>query len=303
MSKETPIPAAANLFLKVFYAVPAVNFPFTNLNVSVSLLGAAFLTCIRFSAESILVNSFGWPEGATVTMEAASSCASVCHSTILCTGLITAFLTQKYDVAAKIKDQGTDKKWWPDLADTLLQFCTGYMIYDTLVNVLWLRWNSELQTFEFTPDDILFLGHHAVTTFYMTSCRVIGAGYMSAMICMLLGELTNPLQNTWMIGELAMKLDCCNGPSAQNFHSWVTVAFAAAYFSMRAFIAPLFFLDVSYQLLNKKGRANIPLVLNIFWNLMIWGVVFGSGSWVQKTYNILAEFKAETMGGEAQQEL
>jgi hypothetical protein len=54
---------------------------------------------------------------------------------------------------------------------------------------------------------------------------------------------------------------------------------------------------------TKKGRANIPLGLNIFWNLLIWGVVFGSGSWIVKTYNMLANFVAGTTGAEAQQEL
>lgn len=294
MSK-TSMPAVANFYLKVYNALPTINVPFTKFNVSFSLLSAVFLTCIRFTAESVLVSKFGWPEGATPTMEASASCASVCHSTILCTGLIVAFLTQKYDVAAKIQDQGIDKKWWPEFADALLQFCTGYMVYDTVINILWLRWNSELQTFEFGIDDYLFLGHHMVTTTYMSSCRVIGAGYMSAMICMLLGEITNPLQNMYMIAEVAVKLDCCNGPLMQQFYSFITVAFAAAYFSVRVVIAPPFFAMITYVLLlTKRGRTNVPLGLNIFWNLLIWGVVFGSTSWIVKCYNILAEFAAGT---------
>ena len=293
----------ANFYLKLYHALPLINIPFTKFNISFSLLSATFLSFIRFSSESILVSQFGWPEDATPTREAAASCAAICHSTILCTGLIVAFMTQKYDVAAKIKDQGAavGKTWWPDFADALLQFCTGYMVYDTCFNILWLRWNSELHIFEFGMDDYLFLGHHIVTSTYMSSARVLGAGYMSAMICMLLGEITNPLQNLYMMAEVAVTLDCCNGPFAQQFHSFVTVAFAAAYFSVRVAIAPPFFAMITYVLLfTKRGRSNVPLGLNIFWNMLIWGVVFGSTSWILKCYHILADFAADP---EAQQEL
>ena len=132
-----------------------------------------------------------------------------------------------------------------------------------------------------------------VTSVYMISARVIGAGYMSAMICMLLGEITNPLHNLYFFGEKALTLECCNGPFVQSFHSTVTIAFAAAYFLVRVIIAPPFFLLVTFVLLfTKRGRANIPLPLNVFWNLLIWGVCFGSGSWIQKCYNIVADFVA-----------
>ena len=300
-TESIPIPGVASFYLKFKHGLPAINVPFTNFDISLSLLSAIFLTCIRFSVEPMLVNVFGWPENAIPTKEAASSLTSICHSTTLCSGLIVAFLNEKYDVAAKIKDQGTGNTWWRDFADTLLQFCTGYMVYDTVINIFLLRWDSELKTLVFETDDYLFLAHHLMTSSYMTSCRIIGAGYMSAFICMLLGEITNPFQNLYMVAEIAVKLDCCNGPSMQQFFDFIKVVFAAAYFTVRTFIAPPFFIMVSYKLLlTKKGRTNIPIGLNIYWNLMIWGVVFGSASWILKCYNILAEFAA---GIGAQQEL
>ena len=297
MSKttDTQIPAVANYYLKIYHALPAINVPFTNFDISLSLLSAVFLTCIRFTNESILVKVFGWPEDAIPTKEAASSMTSIWHSTILCSGLIVAFMNEKYDVAAKIQDQGKDKKWWRDFADALLQFCTGYMVYDTVINIFLLRWTPELKTFVFNTDDYLFLAHHMMTSSYMTSCRIIGAGYMSAFICMLLGEITNPFQNLFMVAEIAVKLDCCNGPAMQQFFDFIKVVFAAAYFTVRTFIGPPFMLMVSYSLLlTKKGRTNVPILLNLFLNLMIWGVVFGSISWITKCYNILADFAAGT---------
>ena len=291
---SSPIPAVANLFVTLYRALPKAIVPFTSLDISFSLLSTVFLTSVRFGSEYVLVQNFGWPEDATPTREAASSCGSITHSTILCTGLIVAFWTQAYDVAAKIKDQAKPNQWWPDFADALLQLCTGYMIYDALINILWLRWDSEASTFMFTDDDFLFIAHHIVTSFYMISARVIGAGYMSAMACMLLGEITNPLHNLYFIGEQAMKLDCCNGAFARAVHSVVTIVFAAAYFSVRVIIAPPFFLGITIVLLlTKRGRTNIPLALNLFWNMLIWGVCFGSGSWIRKCYYIVADFIAE----------
>lgn len=303
-STDSSIPAVANFYLKLYHGIPKANVPFTKFNVSFSLVSAIFLTIVRFTSEYMLVNSFGWPEGVTTTTEASSCCASICHSTILCTGLIVAFQTQTYDVAAKITDQSTPNKWWPDFADALLQFCTGYMIYDSCINILWLRYDPEVSLLvpQLIGEDYLFLAHHTVTSIYMISARVIGAGYMSAMVCMLLGELTNPLHNMYFLGEHAMSLECCNGPAAQQFHNAVTIVFAAAYFLFRVVIAPPFFASITYVLLfTKKGRANVqPLGLNIFWNILIWGVCFGSEGWIRKCYHIVADFfaAAQQTGGE-----
>jgi hypothetical protein len=184
--------------------------------------------------------------------------------------------------------------WWKKFVDALLQFCTAYMLYDATINVLWLRWNPTLVKFDFSPDDVLFLAHHIVTSFYMISARVIGAGHQSAMICMLLGELTNPFSNLYLIGELAMKLDCCNGPTAQQLHYITKISFAIMYNLFRVVIAPPFFAHTTYSLLlTKKGRTNVPLPLNIFWNILIWGVCFGSASWIIMCNQIILDYMSE----------
>jgi hypothetical protein len=301
------IPLVARCWLAVYNNLPIVTIGKT-LNVSMMLASAMFLTSIRFLAEYLLVTVFGWPEGDTFTKEAAASCGSICHSTLLCIGLIVAFQNteKRCDPAARMEES---PQWWQHFADALLQFCTGYMVYDALVNILFLRWDP-LQPWALpvlNEDDKLFLMHHIMTTTYMTSARVIGAGHMSAMTCMLLGELTNPLHNLFMIGEVAMKLECCNGPLARKAHTVVSVAFAAMYNLFRAILAPPTFVVVSYYLiLTKKGRTNIPIVINILWNLMIWAVVFGSGSWIQKCHGILMDFITTQFGsgkGEIEKEL
>jgi hypothetical protein len=201
---------------------------------------------------------------------------------------MVAFATQTCQPAARM---GEAPLWWQKFADSLLQFCTGYMVYDALVNILYLRYDPSLHSIVLNDDDKLFLVHHIMTSTYMTSARIIQAGHMSAMICMLLGELTNPLHNLYMMGEVAMKLDCCNGLTAQRFHAAISIAFAAMYNLFRAVLAPPVFAWVSYCLIvSKQGRTNIPLSLNLLWNFMIWAVVFGSSSWIVKCHGILVDF-------------
>jgi hypothetical protein len=295
-TKDTPapVPFVAKVWLTIYEGIPAVHVPFTNFNISFTLLSAVFLTGCRFLSEYMLVNYFGWPDDGTPSKEGAASCAGICHSTILCTGLIVAFSTEKYDVAAKIETFTKTTGWWNKFVDALLQFCTAYMLYDGMINVLWLRYNPTLVKFEFSNDDVLFLAHHIVTSFYMISARVLGAGHQSAMICMLLGELTNPLSNLYLIGELAMKLDCCNGPTAQQLRYIIKITFAIMYNLFRVIIAPPFFAHTTYSLLlTKKGRTNVPLPLNIFWNVLIWGVCFGSASWIIMCNQIIVDYMSE----------
>jgi hypothetical protein len=291
-NQDGAIPFVTRLWLYVYKSIPSIKVPFLNLDIGFALFSSFILTCIRYTAEYVLQTYFGWPsEGtdATYTKEAAASCASICHSTTLCTGLIVAFLSQPYDPAGSLKES---PKYYQGYVNALLQFCTGYMVYDAVINILWLRTdfpNSFIPTLG--HDDLLFLGHHIMTSLYMTSSRVIQAGHMSAMACMLLGELTNPLHNSFMIGEKAMKLDCCNSSRAQSIHAIISVAFAAMYNLFRAILAPIILGHVSYCLIGKKkGRTNIPLLLNLLWNFMIWAVVFGSTSWIVKCHGILMDF-------------
>jgi hypothetical protein len=296
------IPALAKRWLAVYYAVPKINIPGTNLSMSFVFAGATFLLCFRLAAEQFLSVAFNWPEGHLNTKMAAASMTSVCHSLILLGGLITAFRYKvKYSPSERLD---VAPLWWQHFSDAILQFCTGYMVYDGIYNVLLLR----IQTGDWVPtfglEDYLFLFHHLVTSTYMTSARAIKAGYMSAMMCMLLGEITNPVHNSFFVAHHAMGVDCCNGEFAQKLYSVIEVVFAASYFFMRVCIAPIGLGHVSYDLVKNGSKNKIPLGLNIFWNCMIWGVVFGSYFEILKCYNILNKVASRYAGnGEEEVEL
>lgn len=302
--QEAQIPTVAKAWLSIYHAIPKLHVPYGDLDFSFALFSALMLSCVRFLAEYVLIQSFGWPtaeegsllNGTTATKEAAACCASICHSSLLCVGLIVAFATQRCDPISKRTDH---PQWWQDFADALLQFCTGYMVYDAVINIVLLRWDPQTHMLPiFNDDDKLFLVHHVMTSFYMTSARAVGAGHMSAMMCMLLGEMTNPLHNLYMLGEVAMTQECCNGQAAQRRHAIISVAFAAMYNLFRAVFSPTAMVFVTYRLLlTKRGRTNVPLPLNIVWNLMIWAVIFGSFSWMVKCQGILNDFYMTTFSG------
>jgi hypothetical protein len=289
------IPAIAKRWLTAYDAVPQINVPLTNLNVSFVLASATFLLCFRLAAEQFLTTVFNWPEGHVNTKMAAASMISICHSLILVGGLLTAFRScAKYSPSERLD---AAPLWWQQFVDAVLQFCTGYMVYDAIYNVYLVRIQPGDWVPTFGLEDYLFLAHHMITATYMTSARVVKAGYMSAMMCMLLGEITNPVHNSFFIAEQAMGLDCCNGAFGQKVYSVVEVAFAASYFFTRVFIAPIGLGHVSYDL-TRNGRKNkIPLGLNILWNFMIWAVIFGSYFEIAKCYSILKKTASWYAGG------
>ena len=283
------------IFMKLYYATPPMVVPVINLSYSFSLVSAVFLLICRTIGEYIMVNVFNWPEGHEKTIESRSAISSICHSTILCTGLILAFTSYRpYSPSAKFS---ISPKWWQDYVDCLLQFCTGYMLYDALFNILLLRWdimNGDLYPKYITFDDMLFLVHHIITTWYMSSTRIIQAGHMSAMCCMLLGELSNPLHNMYMMADNAITLDCCNGPIGQQMHYVIEISFAVVYNILRVIIGPIAMIHLSYDILcTTQGKTNIPLGLRITWTCMVWIVIFGSFSWIMKCNDIILKFVHE----------
>ena len=69
------------------------------------------------------------------------------------------------------------------------------MIYDALVQFIADRWVPGSGPV-LSVADWMFLGHHAATSFYMTSARVVKAGHMSAMALMFFGEVSRSLSSS-----------------------------------------------------------------------------------------------------------
>jgi hypothetical protein len=119
------LPSYGKRFRSVYTSFPKVNLPFTNVSFSFVTVAAAFLISVRLSSVKIMENFFGWPIDDVVTDRAASSVPAIVHSSILCPGLIAAFLVRKFSPGEHISKSN---QAWQDLANGLLEFCTGYMV-------------------------------------------------------------------------------------------------------------------------------------------------------------------------------
>ena len=293
MDDEQPTYKWVKVWLKIFYSIPPMVVPIINLSYSFSFVTALFLLASRNIGEYIMVNTFNWPgpgdEDYEATMWGRGSVSSIVHSTLLCIGLVIAFRTQKYSPSAHLS---IAPQWWQNFVDSLLQFCTGYMIYDGIFNIILLRWDyGDLYPRRINFDDCLFLAHHLITSWYMSSTRIIKAGHMSAMACMFLGELSNPIHNMYMMSEHAQTVSCCNGPVGQAMHYWIEVAFAFTYNFLRVVVGPVAMIHLSYDVaLSKQGRTNIPLGLRITWTAMVWIVIIGSMPWITKCNTVIFSF-------------
>jgi hypothetical protein len=282
-------PFLCNVWRTLANSLPSTTIG--SLDVSMTLTSALVLALIRFTAEHVMVTVFSWPSNAVATKYAAASVASIFHSTSLVPGLAVCFLSsQRYNPSSKLSDEPV---WWQQAAISLIQFCTGYMLYDALLNILWMKLTM---VGRLDDSDVMFLVHHLVTTVFMTSNRILRAGHQAAMICMFWGELTNPLHNSMFILEAANKLDCCNGPTTTVALDAVNVAFSALYVLIRSVVAPVALSHLIWNLWS-KGRPHLPLSCIIFWSVLILVVQLGSISTIQDCWNVLVRYYYETYYG------
>jgi len=253
-----------------------ITIPGTDVDIGFSLLCAAIFCILRVTFRHILY-SFGWEVDATDTLFASSCMASVCHSTILLLGLVPTLLSQKYVPSEKLQPS---PQWYKDATNSLMGFCTGYMVYDAVMTIV-ERWIPGIGPV-FLDDDKMFIGHHILTILYMTSARWIKAGHISAMSLMTNGEASAPIMNCYLFIEKMLDQECC------RHISWLPALFTIAeqifsitYLICRVMVSPFVIGHITYDLVfTKHGRRDIPLWLSILWLPLCWGVQFGSIPWI-----------------------
>jgi hypothetical protein len=160
------------------------------------------------------------------------------------------------------------------------------MIFDAIFNIRnSLMLGLELETFE-----LLVLGHHFATTFYMVSARIVGAGHLSAMMLMLCGEISNPFMNGMFVTRFAIKLSCCRGPWMEALHSFLELGYAIVYVYFRIAIGPLVAAQLTYDLLGTpQGRKNVPFLLSFVWCCLVWAVIVGSIPFIKEALGMLGD--------------
>jgi hypothetical protein len=272
-SSSQDIPILLQFWINLQSSLPCM--PIFGMNFSLTLLSSICLGIVRYVAEFILVHAFGWPSHSFDTKMAASSCGSIVHSLNLVPALGLLFASHRYNPSESLVDAPV---WWRQAVTALLQFCTGYMIYDAVLNICWCKLSMGRGPLD--SEDYMFLGHHLATVLYMISTRITGAGHQSAMICMFLGEMTNPVHNSYYVAIAAQQMTCCNGTFSKAMFVGIEFCFGLSYFIMRALVAPVIFMHLTFVLWWRRNKR-LPMWLIALWSLLIWGVEIGSIPWIK----------------------
>jgi len=279
-------PLILRMWATIYRATPQlVKIPFTQVDITFSLLSFLFLHIIRVITTPIMVNTYGWPANHKLTNEAVASVVSMFHAALLVPSLYVCLRTQPYRPSAKFSESPS---WWNDAAKALILLCNGYMIQDTLFGVFLANYTPG-HGIKITSDQIPFIAHHVITVSYMLSTIVVEAGHISAMILMFLGEFTNPMFNSYLMAVSTVNLDFCCGMSEALFQPIAAIN-AFFYILFRAIISPPFILHLGYDLiLTKEGRKNLPLPLSIYFFTCGLIVLYGSVPWIADAWGLLKD--------------
>lgn len=197
--------------------------------------------------------------------------------------------------------------WWKDLTDGVLQFCTGYMMYDIMIQFGLDKVYYHDMIWKVT--DYIFIGHHLATSAYMISTRLLYAGHLSAMILMFFGEITAPIMNLLRISftlQQYLKLSSQAYDALIEYrsvyyltniiHPYLEYLYAVVYFTIRALLAPILAIHLTYHFLfTKTGRTNVPIYISIIWLALCWSVMLGSYNWVKNCYYIIITGNSTTL--------
>lgn len=264
------------------------KIPFTKVDVTFAILSALVLHAIRLGVTPLMVVKGGWPEGHKYTLDAVSSIVSMMHAILLVSSLwFCLFTCQRYKPCTKFSET---PRWHRDASTALTNMCIGYMLQDTIVCSLLGNYTAE-RGLQLSMDDFAFIGHHLITIVYMVSTLIIQAGHFSAMMLMFTGEITNPTFNLYLMYTNAVKLDFCCGITPERFQI-IALLNAIPYLLLRAVIGPLVVLHLGYDLLlRKEGRANIPILLGIFFFFCGFLVLWGSIPWCKEAWEMIVDAK------------
>ena len=278
MKVKDQIPFILRPWIYLYKSTPKIYIPGTEIDIAFSLVCAVLFSILRLSFKQLLYN-LGWSVGTEDTLYAAACMTSFWHSTLILPGLASILLSQKYIPSGKLE---TSPQWYQDAMHSLLSYCTGYMIYDTVVGYIFEKWVPGIGPV-LNMDDWLFVGHHILTTLYMLSARWVKAGHMSAMMLMFNGEFSAPFMNIHFVLEKALGQECMKSITwLPTLFAYNEQIFSFVYLVCRVAVSPFVIAYVSYDLLFTRGRAkrDVPLWLAISWMPMCWGVQFGSIPWI-----------------------
>ena len=276
------IPIALRPLVSAYRSVPRFSIPLTDFDVSFILASFAALCPLRVAFENLLPLA-GWPPSDTrLTIDAAGSFVSGLQATFLCVACWSCLVSQPYRPSSRIDSAPV---WWRDAVTSVLDYCIGYMMYDTVFLII-----TAARTGTDLGGDIMFLGHHFATSLTMLSARRLGAGHLVVMILMFTGELSSPFMNSHMVLRLAARVPELASPWLHTMLAYAEFSYSIVYVAMRIFLGPISAAHITYELIfTKRGRENVPFWLTALWLPMIWGVLIGSKPYIDEALEMLSD--------------
>lgn len=262
----------------LYNAAPKIYIPGTEFDIGFILLSALFISCVRFSSEYIWSEIFGFDLSNKMVFKMAAFSTSAFHSCMLVPSLWPVLLDQPYIPSAPIKNA---PQYYKDASTALLSLCSGYMVYDFIFMMKNSGWTIESK-------DIPFLGHHVATLLYMCGVRVMGSAHISAMALMWSGEFTNPIHSFHSISRFAIQL-ADDDSFWHLINPYVEFSFAVLYLFFRALVGPLQIVHISYDLLTKEGRKNVPWYVSLFLIPLCSGIIIGSIPWTMESWEMMKD--------------
>jgi len=274
MKENVPIPLKP--WVNLYRKVPNL-FNLFGVNITFSLLCSCFFgTCRMLFAKLFYATGF---EKDKLARDAIASTVPILHSTILEFPLLMCLLTQPYKPSARM-DKSSTPKWYKDSVHALLEYTSGYMIYDTFNSILYESYVRSGISLDFNSNERSWLIHHLVTFTYMLFCRIYNRGHISAMSLMFAGEYSNPLHNFLYIINYSKKIGLHCGPNIGILEEYTEFFFGLVYGFLRIIAGPLISVHVTYDMLfTSDGRKNVPMWLSMFWVVGCWIIVLGSLPW------------------------
>lgn len=266
-------------WVQIYNHVPKLYVPGTKFDVGFTILSTVILSLIRVITKYVYINLFQFDPSNRRTLEISASTTSCIHSLLLVPTLWQLLRDQPFQPSAKIEKAHQRYK---DGVTSMLQLCTGYMIYDFIFMVMMEGWSIH-------ADDVAFVAHHFVTIIVMTQTRVLGAGQVFTMNLMWSGEWTNPLQNLFYVTKYAIQMTP-EDSLVHLIHPYVEITYAIFYLIFRAIVGPALIIYNTYDLwFTERGRKNIPFKVSLLWCPLTAGVVIGSIPWTLEAYEMILD--------------
>jgi len=230
----------------------------------------AMLLVRNLFAQPLLLYVLKFPN-TYATSSAASGVVAYLHAVPVCVACLG--LVMKFPLLGSLGGSTRDfPDEWNAAALVCIKYTSAYMIQDLFMMLV-----DEFRYVNDEPYFVSFLLHHTGCLLYLSLVRYYSAGHYSVLLLILIGEMTNPVQNAvnfCLQGVKGGKVWCSTALVYLN------PIFGFYFAIVRLLIAPVLALIFVYELLYQKYTGelttDIPLPVGALWCVLFIATIHGS---------------------------